>query len=212
MEKFVCSDCNKEVQSAESLEQHRQAKHVKQPDQPVSMPKKKLPMKLIVSVLVLIVVIGLLVALKRNHSATTVDQLSGIADPEERQLLNFNLGSMKNEGSLGMHIHPIVKISILGSEHKVPANIGVSATFMHVLHTHDDSGVIHVESPRSFPFRLTDFFIVWGKTFNSTCIFNYCADQTHTLTVTVNGVPNAQYEDIVLKDGDLIKIEYAEKL
>lgn len=59
MEKFTCSDCNREFDTAESLEQHRQAKHTAQPDKPVSRPSRKIPVKLILAVLAVVAVLGL---------------------------------------------------------------------------------------------------------------------------------------------------------
>ena len=210
MDKHICDDCKREFQSADSLNQHRQAKHSVQPANAVYKPKKKLPIKLIVGVLLLLIVIGGGVALaKARHNSGNAGQTYEISDPDEQRLLNYNLGSMS--GNMGMHIHPVVHIFILGAEHKIPANAGISASFMHVIHTHDDTGTIHVESPDAFAFKLRDVFIVWGKNFNQTCIMQYCVDDGHTLTMTVNGEPSNEYENLVLKDGDQIKISYDRK-
>ena len=209
MDKHICADCSREFQSAESLNQHRQAKHSVQPASAGYKPKKKLPMKLIVGVLLLLIVIGGFVVFGRNHSGGNNGQPNVALDPEEQRLLKYNLGSMS--GNMGMHIHPVVHIFILGSEQKIPANAGISGSFMHVIHTHDDTGTIHVESPQAFAFKLRDVFIVWGKNFNQTCILQYCADENHTLTMTVNGEPSNEYGDLVLKDGDQIKISYDSK-
>ena len=208
MDKHICTDCSREFQSAESLNQHRQAKHSVQPANAGYKPKKKLPIKLIVGTLLLLIIIGGVVALARHHSGNS-GQPYGTLDPEEQRLLKYNLGSMS--GNMGMHIHPVVHIFIMGAEQKIPANAGISANFMHVIHTHDDTGTIHVESPQAFAFKLRDVFIVWGKNFNQTCIFQYCVDESHTLMMTVNGEPSNEYENLVLKDGDQIKISYDQK-
>ena len=50
------------------------------------------------------------------------------------------------------HIHSILKIVINGENQAIPANIGVSPNCMMSLHTHDDNGTIHVESPEKRDF------------------------------------------------------------
>jgi hypothetical protein len=46
----------------------------------------------------------------------------------------------------------------------VPAGIGIDpgGRFISPLHTHDTSGVVHVESPTIRPFTLGELFGVWG--------------------------------------------------
>lgn len=34
------------------------------------------------------------------------------------------------------------------------------------IHTHDDTGIIHIESPVKRDFTLADFFAVWNKPFS----------------------------------------------
>lgn len=51
------------------------------------------------------------------------------------------------------------------------------------LHTHDETGTIHVE-PRLLPrarFVLEDFFNIWGVPLTSRCVWNYCADPQNGL-------------------------------
>ena len=123
-------------------------------------------------------------------------------------ILNLNLREHKN---IALHIHPILDIYILGKKQILPKDIGVSVNGMRVIHTHDESGKLHIEAPYYHQFYLKDFFTVWGKTFNSTCILDYCVDDKYKITVLVNGVENSQYGDIELKDQDRIKIYYEEK-
>ncbi|TSC84235.1 MAG: hypothetical protein G01um101413_530 [Parcubacteria group bacterium Gr01-1014_13] len=109
------------------------------------------------------------------------------------------------------HIHPNLKIIINGQAQELPTNIGISNSCMNPLHTHDDSGKIHVESPEKRDFTLADFFAVWKKTFTKDQILNYKVDETHTIRETVNGVETKDYENTVLYDGDQIIIYYEEK-
>ncbi len=113
------------------------------------------------------------------------------------------------------HIHPHLHIFINGKEQSIPPDTGISATCLHPLHTHaedEDHSTIHVESPEQRDFTLGDFFAVWGKTFSKDQILDAKADAGHEIVMTVNGTPNTDYENLVLKDGDQIVIKYEPKI
>ncbi|GCE21051.1 hypothetical protein [Dictyobacter kobayashii] len=69
------------------------------------------------------------------------------------------------------HIH--LHISIYVDDHPVviPKNTGIATKQGHTcyywLHTHDTSGVLHVESPTSHTFQLGDFLRIWQQRFHS---------------------------------------------
>ena len=109
------------------------------------------------------------------------------------------------------HIHPHLEIKINGTDVAVPADIGISNTCMHPLHTHDATGTIHVESPVQKDFTLSDFFAVWNQPFSKDQILNNKADDTHTITMTVNDKPVDTFENTVLRDNDQIVISYQSK-
>jgi hypothetical protein len=109
------------------------------------------------------------------------------------------------------HIHPHLEIIINGKKQEMPADIGVKNSCMNPLHTHDNTGKIHVESPERRDFTLADFFAVWDKTFTKDQILNYKIDETHIIRETVNGVETKDYEDTVLRDDDQIIIYYETK-
>lgn len=102
-----------------------------------------------------------------------------------------------NHVGSGMHIHTDLRIGINESRQEIPANIGVSANCMRPLHTHDNTGKIHVEFPRQHNFTLGEFFKVWDKPFPG------------EISITVNGEPNTEYENLILRDQDRIEIKYA---
>lgn len=119
--------------------------------------------------------------------------------------------SCTTDAFTAFHIHPHLTIITNGVQQTIPANIGISFTCMHPLHTHDASGEIHIESPTRRDFTLGDFFAVWGEHFSQNQILNYTADASHTVTETVNGVPVETFENTVLRDGDQIVISYGQK-
>ena len=124
-----------------------------------------------------------------------------------------------------IHWHPHLIIKVDGVEQSIPANIGINIgrvrdtdvgmeARMAPTHTHKADGIIHVENinARAKPETLTlgYFFYVWGKIFNSTCIFEYCNDKG-TLTMTVNGNENQEFQNYLMHDKDEIMIEYTSK-
>ena len=110
------------------------------------------------------------------------------------------------------HIHPILKIVVDGVEQVVPANVGIAVGCMHPLHTHDASGLIHVESPIKKDFTLGDFFYVWGKDFSSSKILDSVVSPTMAVYVSVNGQVVDTFEQTILHDKDEIIISYSKKL
>lgn len=109
------------------------------------------------------------------------------------------------------HIHPHLDIMINGQRQEVLANIGIGITCMNALHTHDNSGTIHVESPEKRDLTLSDFFAVWNKTYNQNQILDYKVDNQHTIRETVNGNEVQDYENTVIHDKDQIVIYYEQK-
>ena len=106
------------------------------------------------------------------------------------------------------HIHPVLKILIDGIEQKIPTNTGITNFCMNSIHTHDDGGTLHIESPVQKDFTIGDFFAVWGKEFNRNQILDYKIDNAHAITVTINGNEVQTYENTLMKDKDDIIIEY----
>lgn len=116
-----------------------------------------------------------------------------------------------NHVNLSLHIHPHLEIVINGEKQVIPANLGVLPGCMRPVHTHDQTGTIHIEWKRPRDFVLADFFRVWGETFNQNQILDSQVDENHELIMTVNGQRSEEYENLVMKDGDRIVIVYQEK-
>jgi hypothetical protein len=93
-----------------------------------------------------------------------------------------------------LHIHEHLDIFVNGKHEAVPQGVGIYADqFLTELHTHDTTGIIHVESPTAKNFDLGQFFGVWGVRLNATCIGGYCktaaAGKATPWKVYVNGRP-----------------------
>src|SRR6185369_5291791 len=80
-----------------------------------------------------------------------------------RRLTAIGLPALDAEGT-ALHIHQHLDIYVNGRRVPLPAGIGIDELdgFISPLHTHDTSGVIHVESPKVETFTLGQFFAVWG--------------------------------------------------
>ena len=73
---------------------------------------------------------------------------------------------------------------------------------MPAVHTHDDLPIIHLEFNgvvRKEDVMLGEFFKNWGKDMRS---FG------STIKMTVNGVDNTEYERYIMRDKDVIELQY----
>ena len=78
-----------------------------------------------------------------------------------------------------VHIHQHLDIYVNGKHQTVPASIGIyDSQYLTELHTHDASGIMHVEAPTKREFVLGEFFGVWGVRLNAKCVGGYCKPQT----------------------------------
>lgn len=96
--------------------------------------------------------------------------------------------ALSNEGQV-LHIHQHLDVFVNGKHEPVPQGVGIyDGQFLTELHTHDATGIIHVESPVAKHFDLGQFFGVWGVRLNGDCVGGYCRQVT-PWTVYVNGRP-----------------------
>jgi hypothetical protein len=131
------------------------------------------------------------------------------------RLAPLQLSSLGAEGAT-LHIHEHVDVFVNGKHVTVPALIGIYANgdpsqggFFVELHTHDSSGIIHLESPKKDVFTLGQFFGVWGVRLSKRCIGGYCAAPGKPLKYYVNGkLFSGDPNDIVLHEHDEYAIAY----
>jgi hypothetical protein len=118
-----------------------------------------------------------------------------------------------------MHFHPRLNLMIDGKPATVPSQIGIDPSLwkdhsldqygmqamtngmsgMAPLHTHDATGIIHVESSIIRNYTLGDFLTIWGG-----------LDTTgKTVKATIDGKPVSDYRGTILKDGEQINLDVA---
>ena len=111
---------------------------------------------------------------------------------------------------LQYHVHAALEILVNGQPVTVPKNTGIRSNCIFWLHTHDDTGLLHVEAPQKRDFTLGQFFAVWGQSLSATQLMGSTVDAAHQITATVNGtaftgdpasIPLADRETIVLQYG-----------
>ena len=98
------------------------------------------------------------------------------------------LPMLSEEGS-ALHIHAHLDVLVNGKKVDVPANIGIDAGSggMSPLHLHDDSGVIHIESPVKAKFSLGQVFTEWDVALSSHHIGGIDVEDGKMLRAYVNG-------------------------
>ena len=101
--------------------------------------------------------------------------------------------------NLEFHFHPLLAITVDGAAEPVPAEIGISPNCMAEVHTHDESGTLHIEGLETRDFYLKDFLAVWGRAIER---------DGYTLTVLSNGNPVEDYANLELGDAQQVLIQY----
>jgi hypothetical protein len=128
----------------------------------------------------------------------------------QARLHDIHIGFLGTE-ALAYHIHQHLDLYVNGQKVTVPSQIGISGGFAF-LHTHDSSGVIHVESPVIKDYTLGQFFDVWGVLFTKDQIGAYKVNGNDKLWVYVNGRPyTGDPRNIVLKNFEEIVVAYGTK-
>jgi hypothetical protein len=126
------------------------------------------------------------------------------------RLATLGLPALAQEGTK-LHIHQHLDVFVRGRRVVVPAGIGIdpNGRFISPIHTHDMTGVIHVESPTVRMFTLGEFFGVWGVRFGKRCLGSFCTGRLGALRVYADGrpvarpwrLPLAEHQEIVVAFG-----------
>lgn len=115
---------------------------------------------------------------------------------------------------LQVHYHAHLDVIADGKPVTVPALVGIdeNAQTITALHTHDTSGVVHIESGKDTPFKLGQFFTEWGQPLSATQVGPVAIGGDEALHVYVNGkeltTDPAQY---VLKAHDEVVVWVGDK-
>jgi hypothetical protein len=113
-------------------------------------------------------------------------------------------------GQEKFHIHALLHIYVNGILAPLPADIGLDPAkgLESSMHTHDSTGIIHMEAPHPFKYTLGDFFAVWGVKLGPAQVGGlkgYGGDQLHFY---LNGKPLSNPAALVLHREDSVVIGY----
>jgi len=114
----------------------------------------------------------------------------------------------------GLHWHPRLDIYIEDEKQEIPSGIGLAGVVHKEMHTHDEDakdGVIHMEMNGQVikdETKLSNFFRIWGKEFNSAQIFDKKNSEEGKVKMVVNGRDTQEFENYEMHDGDVIEIRY----
>jgi hypothetical protein len=124
------------------------------------------------------------------------------------RLAAIGLPALTGEGT-AQHTHEHLDLWVDGQPVTIPSDIGINqaAGFLSPIHTHDATGIIHVESPVVRDFTLGEFFDVWGVRFDGHCVGGTCDGSGRTLSVDVNGQAfTGDPRSLVLEDHEEIVV------
>jgi hypothetical protein len=112
------------------------------------------------------------------------------------------------------HIHSRLEIEIDDRPIVIPGGIGIiPEKCIYWLHTHDDTGAIHIESPIEKTFTLGQFLSIWEAFDNSSVIQDITNNILNVTNVDANGNNQiggiTEYKDIGLKDNATISINFS---
>jgi hypothetical protein len=113
------------------------------------------------------------------------------------------------EGTV-LHIHSHLDIYVRGRRVTVPAGVGINPglPYFSPLHTHDATGVMHVESPTVRAYTLGEFFGVWGVRLTSRCVGGYCDAGKDRFRVFSDGRPVANPARLPLAAHEEVAVTY----
>ena len=169
---------------------------------------------IIAGIVVVVIGVGIYLSRQPDSSANLKPANDLSTAPGSDQLLSnmrtAGLSPLPAEGT-NLHIHQHLDLIINGTNYTVPALLGISPSFFSPIHTHDTSGILHVESPEIKDFKLAQLFDEWGVIFNDNCIATFCADANNKLVVAVNGSAISDVRNYALKAHDEIEVWYGPK-
>ncbi len=101
------------------------------------------------------------------------------------------------------HIHPQLQILVDGQKRIIPKDIGVVKSCMAEVHTHDDTGEIHIESIYAGKqFTLQQFMDVWEENLET---------EGYTLEMIVDGLPSTELGNLILTDKQQVILNYTKQ-
>ncbi len=112
------------------------------------------------------------------------------------------------------HNHTKLVVKIQNKTQNIPGGLGIIPNnCIFWLHTHDESGIIHIESPFKQTYTLGQFLTIWKTFDNSSSFINNLSavSSNNTINIFNNGVAidpsSIDFNSISLKDKSIITLD-----
>ena len=117
---------------------------------------------------------------------------------------------LTGHSNLAMHIHPWLNLTISETNIPIPENMGID-TFacpnaMHLLHTHDDTGKLHIETYEPISLNLSLFFAVWNISQPGDSTFDILFLDPDNVTIIIDGVEQIVGIDEIIFEDDVLTL------
>lgn len=184
-----CNICGEEFENSDKLKQHIKESHQEKTKAKTQVSKSS---RYKATGIAAAIAVAIIIVVYFSDSATSTGTIQGV-------------GCDPLEGTVS-HIHAHLDLVVDSKPITIPAEIGIKPNeCLYWLHTHNTSGVIHIESPQLTTFTLGQFIQVWDNTAGISPTFEGVTHGDKNIKVFVNGteVKNS-YENIKLSVHDEI--------
>ncbi|HXU95668.1 MAG TPA: C2H2-type zinc finger protein [Candidatus Nitrosotalea sp.] len=190
-----CNICGKAFENSSKLNQHMSESH-KSTKIPKTVSKSSRNKATAIAAVIAVIIVAAVYLSENQQPPATVIQ--GVrCDPTE---------------AIDFHIHAHLDVIVDGKPVTVPAGIGIKPNeCLYWIHTHDTSGIIHIEAPKETAFTLGQFIQVWDNTGISPK-FEEMINGDKNYKIFVNGfeykdgfdkIPLTAHDEIVVVSGDV---------
>ena len=165
----------------------------------------------VVAAVLLLGIMGYFAYTRYAHPTTSsaVAPTPTIVNPAYPPVANISCDTLEQTAN---HYHAHLSLYINGQQVALASQVGIApdGSCFYWLHTHDSSGVIHIEAPARRTFMLGNFFDIWGQHFSQ---LKYPAELDQPggpgWQVYINGkLVSGDFHSIVLQPHMLITLAY----
>ena len=194
----TCDICGKAFENPNKLDLHKIESHKSEPAKAKQKASQSSRYKAtgIAAAIAISLVVGVYFS---ENTSSTKNSIQGVeCEPIE---------------ALVFHIHAHLDVMVNDKSVPVPAGIGIKPNeCLYWLHTHNTSGVIHIEAPHEIIFTLAQFIEVWDNTPGISPSFEELTNGDTNLKVFVNGtevkdgfdkVQISAHDEIVIVSGNV---------
>src|SRR5215469_843908 len=161
------------TRQAVKYERRQEEKRQREEERKRAALRKRITMASIAAAVVVVLAAVLIYYIAGNsHQSNAQSNASSTSVPSSANLAYAVIGGVPCDTTghdNDYHIHAHVSLYINGKQVQIPAQVGIPTdnSCLYWLHTHDTSGVIHIEAPAGRNFTLGTFFNIWGQQFSS---------------------------------------------